>query len=120
MQSTAFPGPSGAMAAQPICNRQVSGFESPLGLQIWLPLVGSVRVWARHPPRDRPAHIAQLAEHTLGKGEVIGSNPIVGSSRKTASPFRAGRLYKRAERLRKEARPAIDIQPRVRKISSRP
>lgn len=24
--------PSGAMAAQPICNRQVSGFESPLGL----------------------------------------------------------------------------------------
>ena len=27
-------GPSGAMAAQPICNRQVSGFESPLGLQL--------------------------------------------------------------------------------------
>ena len=26
------------------------------------------------------AHIAQLAEHALGKGEVIGSNPIVGSS----------------------------------------
>ena len=26
-------GPSGAMAAQPICNWQVGGFESPLGLQ---------------------------------------------------------------------------------------
>ncbi len=24
------------------------------------------------------AHIAQLVEHTLGKGEVIGSIPIVG------------------------------------------
>ena len=27
-----------------------------------------------------PAHIAQSAEHALGKGEVIGSNPIVGST----------------------------------------
>ena len=27
------PGPSGATAAHPICNRGVSGFESPLGLQ---------------------------------------------------------------------------------------
>ena len=26
------PSPSGAMAAHPICNRGVSGFESPLGL----------------------------------------------------------------------------------------
>lgn len=25
------------------------------------------------------AHVAQLAEHFLGKGEVIGSNPIAGS-----------------------------------------
>ena len=24
------------------------------------------------------AHIAQLVEHTLGKGEVTGSNPVVG------------------------------------------
>ena len=28
------------------------------------------------------AHVAQLAEHALGKGEVIGSNPIVGSKRR--------------------------------------
>jgi hypothetical protein len=26
------------------------------------------------------AHVAQLAEHILGKDEVIGSNPIMGSS----------------------------------------
>ena len=32
---------------------------------------------------NTPAHIAQLAEHALGKGEVIGSNPIVGSKRRT-------------------------------------
>jgi hypothetical protein len=25
------------------------------------------------------AHVAQLVEHALGKGEVIGSSPIVGS-----------------------------------------
>ncbi len=25
------------------------------------------------------AHVAQLAEHVLGKDEVIGSNPIMGS-----------------------------------------
>ena len=34
------------------------------------------------------AHIAQLVEHVLGKDEVIGSNPIVGSSllRLTSQP----------------------------------
>src|SRR5260221_12100133 len=30
-------------------------------------------------PRSPRAHIAQSAEHFLGKEEVIGSNPIVGS-----------------------------------------
>ena len=31
-------------------------------------------------PWDRTvAHVAQLVEHVLGKDEVIGSNPIVGS-----------------------------------------
>ena len=33
------------------------------------------------------AHIAQLAEHALGKGEVIGSNPIVGSKAGQAAPM---------------------------------
>ena len=27
-----------------------------------------------------PAHIAQLVEHFLGKEEVTGSNPVVGST----------------------------------------
>ena len=35
---------------------------------------------ARFPMRYSRAHIAQLAEHFLGKEEVIGSSPIVGSS----------------------------------------
>ena len=26
------------------------------------------------------AHVAQLVEHTLGKGEVTGSSPVMGSS----------------------------------------
>ncbi len=38
-------------------------------------------VWVRSPspaPFER-AHIAQLVEHFLGKEEVTGSNPVVGS-----------------------------------------
>jgi hypothetical protein len=27
-----------------------------------------------------PAHVAQLVEHVLGKDEVSGSNPLVGST----------------------------------------
>jgi hypothetical protein len=30
--------------------------------------------------KKNAAHVAQLVEHVLGKDEVIGSNPIVGSS----------------------------------------
>ncbi len=30
--------------------------------------------------REKRAHIAQLAEHALGKGEVTGSSPVVGST----------------------------------------
>jgi hypothetical protein len=29
--------------------------------------------------RDKKAHIAQQVEHFLGKEEVTGSNPVVGS-----------------------------------------
>ena len=37
--------------------------------------------------RDRfRAHIAQLAEHFLGKEEVIGSSPIVGSIPRAGPP----------------------------------
>ncbi len=31
------------------------------------------------------AHVAQLAEHVLGKDEVIGSNPIMGSRLENAA-----------------------------------
>jgi hypothetical protein len=31
---------------------------------------------------DRFAHVAQLVEHVLGKDEVIGSIPIVGSRKR--------------------------------------
>ena len=41
-------------------------------------IIGADPVGPRPQERD-VAHIAQLAEHALGKGEVIGSNPIVGS-----------------------------------------
>jgi hypothetical protein len=30
--------------------------------------------------REREAHVAQVVEHFLGKDEVTGSNPVVGSS----------------------------------------
>jgi hypothetical protein len=31
------------------------------------------------------AHVAQLVEHVLGKDEVIGSSPIMGSRLKSAA-----------------------------------
>ena len=33
------------------------------------------------------AHVAQLVEHTLGKGEVTGSNPVMGSCQEKLSFF---------------------------------
>ena len=30
-------------------------------------------------PGVRFAHMAQVVEHSLGKGEVTGSNPVVGT-----------------------------------------
>ena len=38
------------------------------------------RLWMRETILKNEAHVAQLVEHVLGKDEVIGSNPIVGSS----------------------------------------
>ena len=35
--------------------------------------------WTSHLGRIRRAHVAQLVEHVLGKDEVTGSNPVVGS-----------------------------------------
>jgi len=36
------------------------------------------------PKRIRSAHVAQLVEHVLGKDEVTGSIPVVGSTDRAA------------------------------------
>ncbi len=41
-------------------------------------------VWALGCRVDRVAHVAQLVEHILGKDEVSGSIPLVGSSAQAA------------------------------------
>ena len=35
--------------------------------------------WVQYTQSGFCAHVAQLVEHVLGKDEVIGSNPIMGS-----------------------------------------
>lgn len=40
------------------------------------------RPWA---PQNRRAAVAQLVEHTLGKGEVTGSSPVGGSTTPTTT-----------------------------------
>jgi hypothetical protein len=42
--------------------------------------VGSIPT-TRSNARRKSAHVAQSVEHVLGKDEVIGSIPIVGSNR---------------------------------------
>ena len=44
----------------------------------------------------RIAHIAQTAEHILGKNEVMGSSPIVGSLPRYPFAKVAGYLYEKA------------------------
>ena len=55
------------------------------------------RAWLKEPVvggRKISAHVAQLVEHVLGKDEVSGSIPLVGSSRNTHGEIRgsAGRV----------------------------
>ena len=50
-----------SVVEQLICNQQVAG-SNPVASSSFL-----------------VAHVAQLVEHPHGKGEVVGSNPIVGS-----------------------------------------
>ena len=51
------------------------GFESRLPLHTSLAHNPRCLVW-----QVLPAHVAQLVEHFLGKEEVTGSNPVVGSN----------------------------------------
>src|SRR4029079_17571199 len=57
-------------------------------------------------PRSPRAHIAQSAEHFLGKEEVIGSNPIVGS---TTRPLRSPEAMVTGEAVPDEARIATEV-----------
>ncbi len=53
--------------------RRFESFTAHLGRMTEIPLQGAGKIWKRH------ALIAQLVEHALGKGGVMGSNPIEGS-----------------------------------------
>jgi hypothetical protein len=46
------------------------------------------------------AHIAQSVEHFLGKEEVTGSNPVVGSSRRQQGRQGVGTEYETREFLK--------------------
>ncbi len=90
---------SGAMAARAICNRQVGGSTPPFGSrtrrlaagwqsgQMHRAVNSAPNGYAGSNPAPatsiRRAHVAQLAERVLGKNEVTGSNPVVGSSSRT-------------------------------------
>ena len=47
------------------------------------------------PPPTISAHIAQQVEHILGKNEVIGSSPIVGSPMFVKMPARSAQVLQR-------------------------
>ena len=61
-------GPSGAMAAQPTCNRQVSGFESPLGLYLQAP--SSTKKGIKNHPTRWPSFLPVINYTTLDFGGV--------------------------------------------------
>ena len=86
------------LAEQTICNRQVKGSSPFVGFKKHLPYLGSVSRAAKGADCksaavslrrfesylahiERFACVAQMAEHFLGKKEVMGSNPIAGSGR---------------------------------------
>jgi hypothetical protein len=57
----------------------------PSKLMMWVrfpspaPIIGDIRRHLRAAETGCPAHIAQSVEHFLGKEEVTGSNPVMGS-----------------------------------------
>ena len=69
-------GNSSAVERQP-SKLGVAG-SNPVSRSIWAPASGLTAVG--RPTRNMiQAHVAQLAEHALGKGEVSGSSPDMGS-----------------------------------------
>ena len=55
---------------------------------------------------EQPAHVAQLAEHALGKGEVSGSIPDMGSisNRRVESTMARSRVKPEQVRVNRERR----------------
>jgi hypothetical protein len=45
---------------------------------------GGLRAWSGE---ARLAHIAQVVEHSLGKGEVTGSSPVMGTTFEVLSNY---------------------------------
>ena len=79
------------MVEQLICNQQVTG-SNPVASSIRLKkghLVSKKFVFflfflyaiIGYVEKGVNAHVAQLVEHFLGKGEVTGSNPVAGSKK---------------------------------------
>ena len=48
-------------------------------------------------PTRLTAHIAQSVEHTLGKGEVTGPNPVVGSVAESSVSVKRRKRHGEAE-----------------------
>ena len=56
--------------------------------------LGLLLLWQE---RNRFAHVAQLVEHVLGKDEVTGSIPVMGSSESDQQRSRRRSLLKRGQ-----------------------
>jgi hypothetical protein len=58
-----------------VCGRFFAGRSGPKVVQT--AALGLLLLWRE---QNRSAHVAQLVEHVLGKDEVTGSIPVMGSS----------------------------------------
>ena len=66
-----------------MCGRSSTVEPQPSKLMTWVRFPSPAPVWSSGVPlrwmNNIRAHIAQSVEHLLGKEEVTGSNPVVGS-----------------------------------------
>ncbi len=67
--------------------------------------------------RNLTAHVAQLAEHFLGKEEVMGSIPVVGSIRLAAAQLAHGRPVRRRVECPERTRTSAASRGRVEGLS---
>ncbi len=94
------------------------GFESRFPLQVCGGDAGTIRSGGQR------AHVAQSVEHFLGKEEVTGSNPVMGSSRSVEGRGEASGLRDRPEdrgqtaRARAQAPGTFGSWPRSRRVEA--